>query len=292
MQEEFKTRVTNVRRQDVGISEACFVMIYPTGTQLGVRFPLSKERLVIGRGQDCDIQVDLDSVSRNHASIIVKKSEIHVEDLGSTNGTYINEQLIKSKALSNGDLVQTGNAIFKFLTGGNVEADYHEAIYRMTIIDGLTGVFNKRYLLDFLEREVARCMRYSRPLSLVMFDLDHFKEINDNHGHLTGDHVLRELCRRIQSRIRKEELLARYGGEEFIVVLPEALSKGAIAFAEQLRKLVAEDPVVFEGDTIHTTISAGVSTICGDTVTVDQFIRTADENLYIAKNAGRNRVAG
>lgn len=267
-------------------------MIYPTGTQLGVRFPLSKDRLVIGRGQDCDIQVDLDSVSRNHASIIVKPGEVRVDDLGSTNGTYINEQLIKSKALSNGDLVQTGNAIFKFLTGGNVEADYHEAIYRMTIIDGLTGVFNKRYLLDFLEREVARCMRYNRPLSLVMFDLDHFKEINDNHGHLTGDHVLRELCRRIQSRIRKEELLARYGGEEFIVVLPEALGEGALAFAEQLRKLVAEEPVSFEGDTISTTISAGVSTICGDTVTVDQFIRAADENLYIAKNSGRNRVAG
>ena len=292
MQEEFKTRVTNVRRQDVGASAACFVMIYPTGTQLGVKFPLNKDRLLIGRGQDCDIQVDLDSVSRNHAAILVKDNEVIVEDLGSTNGTYANEQLIKIQTLTNGDLVQTGNAIFKFLSGGNVEADYHEAIYRMTIIDGLTGVFNKRYLLDFLEREVARCIRYSRPLSLVMFDLDHFKEINDNHGHLTGDHVLRELCRRIQSRIRKEELLARYGGEEFIVVLPEAVHEGAIAFAEQLRKLVADEAVVFEGDTINTTISAGVSTICGDTVSVEQFIRTADENLYIAKNAGRNRVSG
>ena len=162
----------------------------------------------------------------------------------------------------------------------------------MTIIDGLTEAHNKRYLLDYLEREVARCVRYGRPLSLVMFDIDHFKKINDTFGHLTGDHVLREIGRRVRARIRKEELLARYGGEEFIIVLPEAGHQGALEFADQLRQLVSEESIEFEGDSIDVTISVGVTTIEGEPIDVSRFIKLADENLYEAKRSGRDRVVG
>lgn len=267
-------------------------MIYPPGALLGKRFPLDESVTTVGRGQDCQIQIDLDSVSRQHARIRKRPNGIMVEDLKSTNGTYVNEKQVRRAALQHGDLVQIGNTIFKFLHGGNIEADYHEAIYRMTIIDGLTGAHNKRYLLDYLEREVARCVRYRRPLSTCIFDLDHFKKINDMYGHLTGDHVLRELTRRVQARIRKEELLARYGGEEFVVVLPESGHRGALEFAEQLRQLVSSDPVEFEGDIIEVTVSVGVATIDGQPVDVSTFLRLADENLYRAKNAGRNCVVG
>src|SRR5204862_137857 len=135
--------------------------------------------------------------------------------------------------LRDADFLKIGAAIFKFLSGTGVEASYYEEIYRMTIVDGLTGAYNKRYFLEFLEREIARCARYRRPLSLLMFDIDHFKAINDKHGHLTGDYVLRELSRRLLARVRREELLARYGGEEFAAVLPETDLNGARTFAEQ-----------------------------------------------------------
>ena len=286
-----KTRITSVKPPKIG-SQASLVWIYPPGTDLGKRFPLERRRQTLGRGSDCDIVIDMDSVSRSHATVEVSNDEISVVDHDSTNGTYVNELQVKRRALSSGDLVQVGHAIFKFISGGNIESNYHEAIYRMTIIDGLTEAHNKRYLNEFLERELARSLRYGRPLSVVMFDLDHFKRINDVHGHLTGDHVLRELARRLRSRIRKEELLARYGGEEFAVVLPEAGHQGAMQFAEQLRRLVCNEPVEFEGDVIPVTVSVGVATIEGETVDVNELIRRADDRLFEAKRAGRNRVAG
>src|SRR5262249_13961869 len=150
---------------------------------------------------------------------------------------------------------------------------YHEEIYRMTIVDGLTGVHNKRFFLEFLDREMARCVRTGRPLALVMFDIDHFKRINDDHGHLTGDYVLKEMARRLAPRIRRAELLARYGGEEFAAVLPETGHKGALEFGEQLRAIVARDPFEFEGDRLSVTISVGISVVDGEPIELSQFVK-------------------
>jgi diguanylate cyclase (GGDEF)-like protein len=215
-----------------------------------------------------------------------------VEDLGSTNGSYVNDSPVTRGPLRDSDFLKIGAAIFKFLIGANVEVSYHEEIYKMTIVDALTGTHNKRYFLEFLDREMARCARYGRPLSLVMFDIDHFKKINDQHGHLTGDYVLKEIARRLATRIRREELLARYGGEEFAAVLPETSKEGAMEFGEQIRQLVAKEPFEFEGDTLPVTISVGVSTLDGENLDAQSFIKVADENLYKAKRGGRNRVVG
>src|SRR5438552_8298891 len=122
--------------------------------------------------------------------------------------------------LKDGDYLRVGNCICRFLAGGNVEAQYHEEIYRLTIIDALTEIPNKRFFLEFLDRELARTVRYHRPLSLILFDIDKFKVINDQLGHLAGDFTLREMASSLKAAIRKEELFARYGGEEFAVVLP------------------------------------------------------------------------
>jgi diguanylate cyclase (GGDEF)-like protein len=162
----------------------------------------------------------------------------------------------------------------------------------MTIVDALTGAHNKRYFMEFLEREIARCARYRRPLSLLMFDIDHFKQINDKHGHLTGDYVLREMSRRLLGRVRREELLARYGGEEFAAVLPETDITGARTFGEQIRRLVADQPFEYEGDTFPVTVSVGVACVEGEDVDVAAFIKIADDHLYRAKREGRNRVVG
>lgn len=291
---EWKTRITKVQavkpRADVG--EACLVLIYPPGPDMGKRFALSRNEVVLGRGSDCDIQVDRDSVSRRHARVFRNTDQWMVEDLQSTNGSYVNDVPVQNSMLRDADFLKIGAAIFKFLSGQGVEASYHEEIYRMTIVDGLTGAHNKRYFLEFLEREIARCARYRRPLSLLMLDIDHFKAINDQHGHLTGDFVLRELSRRLLVRVRREELLARYGGEEFAAVLPETDLNGGRIFAEQVRRLVADTPFEYEGDRFNVTISVGLTTVEGEDIDPVTFIKRADDNLYRAKRDGRNRVVG
>jgi len=293
MEDKWKTKITTLSPPvEVSSEPACMVLIYPKGDQLGKRFTLEREALIIGRTTDCDIVVELDSVSRRHARIQREGVNIVVHDLGSTNGTYVNQIQVKSRVLSDGDQIKIGNAIFKFLSGGNVESSYHEAIYRMVIVDGLTEVHNKRYFIEFLDRELARSARYKHSLSLVMYDLDHFKNVNDTYGHLAGDHVLRDISRRLHSRIRREELLARYGGEEFVILLPETDREGALSFAEHIRERVEAEPVEFEGETIQVTISVGVATIQGEAIDSDALIRMADENLYEAKRSGRNRVVG
>lgn len=268
------------------------MLIYPPGPDMGKRFALTRNEVVLGRGSDCDIQVDRDSVSRRHARVFRNTDQWMVEDLQSTNGSYVNDVPVQNSILRDADFLKIGAAIFKFLSGQGVEASYHEEIYRMTIVDGLTGAHNKRYFLEFLEREIARCARYRRPLSLLMLDIDHFKAINDQHGHLTGDFVLRELSRRLLVRVRREELLARYGGEEFAAVLPETDLNGGRIFAEQVRRLVADAPFEYEGDRFNVTISVGLTTVEGEDIDPLTFIKRADDNLYRAKRDGRNRVVG
>jgi diguanylate cyclase (GGDEF)-like protein len=292
---EWKTRITKVQivkpREESG--EACLVLIYPPGPIMGKKFTLDAEEIVCGRGADCDIQIDRDSVSRRHARLFRTGSGWEVEDLGSTNGSYINDAPIDRCQLRDGDFLKVGAAIFKFLSGAGVESSYHEEIYRLTIVDALTGAHNKRYFIEFLDREIARGTRYGRPLSLLMFDIDHFKAINDQHGHLTGDFVLREMARRLLKRIRKEELLARYGGEEFAVVLPETSHGGAVEFGEQIRGIIAAEPFEYENDKFPVTISVGVATIEGsEPIEAQAFIKMADDNLYAAKRGGRNCVVG
>jgi two-component system, cell cycle response regulator len=291
---EWKTRITKVQvvKPRVDSGEACLVLVYPPGPDMGKRFPLQRNEVVLGRGSDCDIQVDRDSVSRRHARVFRNGDQWMVEDLGSTNGSYVNDVPVQRSILRDSDFLKIGAAIFKFLSGAGVEAAYHEEIYRMTIIDGLTGAHNKRSFLEFLEREIARCARHRRPLSLLMFDIDHFKSINDTHGHLTGDYVLKEMSKRLLGRIRREELLARYGGEEFAAVLPETDNAGAMIFGEQIRRLVADDPFEYEGDRFPVTISVGVATVEGEDVDTTAFIKMADDNLYRAKREGRNKVIG
>ena len=212
-------------------------------------------------------------------------------DLQSTNGTFVNDVPVSICKLNDGDYFRVGNCIYRFLAGGNVEAEYHEEIYRLTIVDGLTEIHNKRYLLEFLDRELARSIRHHRPLALILFDLDHFKTVNDELGHLAGDYTLRELAACVKASVRREELFARYGGEEFAIVLPESSREGACVAAERIRTLVEKHPFEYEGKNYHITISLGVGLTTGETpLSSQELIRLADEKMYQAKNEGRNRV--
>jgi two-component system cell cycle response regulator len=271
---------------------ACLVHIYPTGVGMGARYGLADNPLVLGRGNDCEIRINDHSVSRRHARIQPGADGWYAVDLQSTNGTFVNDIPASMCKLKDGDYLRVGNCIYRFLMGGNVEAEYHEEIYRLTIIDALTDIHNKRYFMEFLDRELARSSRYDRPLSLVMMDIDRFRTINEDLGHLGGDVTLRELAARLKGNIRKEELFARYGGEEFAVVLPETTSEGAVRLADRLVKVVNQMPFQYEDKTYTVTISAGVTTTLGEKgITPSDLIRRADEKLYQAKHAGRNCVA-
>ena len=270
---------------------ACLVHIYPTGTGMGTRYPIADRPLVLGRGGDCEIRINDHSVSRRHARIQPGADGYYAVDLQSTNGTYVNDGPASMIKLKDGDYLRVGNCIYRFLMGGNVEAEYHEEIYRLTIIDALTDIHNKRYFLEFLDRELARSARHDRPLSIIMLDLDRFRLINEDLGHLGGDFTLRELALRIKGNIRREELFARYGGEEFAIVLPETNLEGATILGDRLIKVVAERPFQYEDKSYPVTISAGVVTTQGEkNITTGELIRRADEKLYQAKREGRNRV--
>ena len=283
------TAISRISERPTG-KEACLVIIY--GDELGKKYNLNTNSVVVGRSSKCDIQIDQESISRNHSKIVNTGKSILVRDLGSTNGTYVNDEPIEEYVLRDGDLIKIGRTIFKFLSGGNIEHAYHEEIYRLTTVDGLTQISNKRFFMETLEREMARAHRYQRALSLAMFDLDHFKNINDTYGHLAGDYVLKQLASAVKQKIRREDLFARYGGEEFAIILPEISLATALTFSEKIRQLVEQQEFRFENTSIDVTISMGVATADERVKEMEALIKLADENLYAAKAGGRNRVYG
>ena len=287
-----ETWISTPKRLVAAARDACLVHIYPTGSAMGSRYPLREKPLVVGRGDDCDVRITDNSVSRRHARIEHAADGYVVADLGSTNGTFVNDrQLDGPVALHDGDYLRVGNCIYRYLAGGNIEAEYHEEIYRLTIQDGLTRVHNQRALTEFLDREVARSQRHHRPLSVLLFDIDKFKGINDTHGHLCGDFVLRELAGCVNETVRKEDLFARYGGEEFALVLVETGQDEAVQAGERIRTRVESHLFRFETTPIRLTISVGVATTAGDPdITPQGLMKAADDRLYQAKRTGRNKV--
>jgi diguanylate cyclase (GGDEF)-like protein len=293
-----------LRRQATGLTDVvpvppvraantapCLVQIAPMNSAVGCRHLLA-DSVLVGRDERCAILCPDNSVSRLHAKIEHRgDGRYTVMDLGSSNGTFVNDTPVPtSAALKNGDYLRVGNTLFRFLVGGNVEADYHLELQQLALLDPLTGVHNRRSVTDLLQREVDRANRYARPLALVMFDIDHFKKINDAFGHAGGDAALRSLVERIRARLQPGEVLGRYGGEEFVLILPEAGLGDAQRRAEAVREAVAERPFEIEGRTHPITVSAGVGVLRSGTVTPTDLLAQADGQLYEAKHSGRNCV--
>lgn len=286
-----ETRITSVKEIAARSASRNACLVQLRGPQMGRRFELGSESVSIGRDPTSVIVLESDSVSRRHARIDPTDIGHRVVDNYSTNGTYLNDVLVQPEAsLRSGDYVQIGEAIFKYLSGDNIELAYHEEIYRLTIEDGLTQIPNKRALVDFLDREFTRARRHNRPLTVIMMDIDHFKRINDEFGHLMGDYVLRELAKLAKARVRHEEMFARYGGEEFCCVMPETPLEGGVTFGEDFRKLVEGHHFEFEGNQVQVTVSVGVAEVDDSMTRAEAVVLAADENLYRAKRGGRNRV--
>lgn len=269
------------------------VLVVISGRPLGKSFFLTSSSMVLGRDLTADISIGETSISRRHTEFLIDASGIYVQDLGSTNGTFLNDQKLEAKQkLSDGDLVRCGSTILKFLKEGKIENIHYGKMYDLATQDDLTGALNKKALLDLIKEEFTRTSARSGNLSLLMFDLDHFKQINDKFGHLAGDYVLKEVCTLLKSKmIRQQDALGRYGGEEFILVLRETPVRVAVEVAERIRGTIERHSFSFEDKSIPVTISVGVATLDSAVATEEVLIGNADKALYDAKNQGRNRVS-
>jgi len=275
-----------------GRSTPKFLRIHPVDTTATLR-SIDSDQIVFGRDEDCDVVVSEDSASRRHARIIRKGKNWFVVDLGSTNGTWINEQRVEIQQLNSGDRIRVGRWTFKFFNDDELEADYHESVYQMMTRDSLTGAWNKRYLMDVLEREICRHFRTKQPLGLLMIDFDHFKEINDCHGHIVGDEVLSEFGKRVLTVKRTSEVFARFGGDEFAIVLVNSDHEAAKLASERLVREVVSEPFLTSAGSFDCLISCGYA-VCkpGEVTSADGLLEAADQKLYQAKNSGRNTTVG
>ncbi len=281
-------------RRDSEVRAACLVVMY--GESIGRRVTLGTTAVTVGRAAECDVRFEEESVSRMHCRLdpsVGTNGAVEswwVTDLSSTNGTHVNDRPVDGAQLRHGDHVQVGRNILKFLESGHIESAYHEEIHRLMTTDGLTNLPNRRAFSDALARDYSRAVRYQRPLSILAIDLDHFKVLNDRHGHLAGDAALRQFAATMRANLRRDDIAGRMGGEEFAVLLPEIDAAGARAAAEKLRAVIARQRFEFDDATIAITISIGVASRDEHDRDAMDIYRRADERLYAAKRAGRNRV--
>ena len=297
------------------------------------QLPLGRDRCVLGRAEDTDLTLSSGDVSRHHAAVVFQKDKYIIEDLSSTNGTYVNGRLITQHALRPGDEITIGDhsilfddgtsSLFnieetevkrkgretdiisdKFTSLGkkigskslrkefeDIEKFVRKSRRRLATLanaDKVTGIFNRQYFDRIAAEEFGRAEAAKRHFSILFVDLDHFKEINDNYGHRTGDDVLRAVAWLIQKACRNTDIVARYGGEEIVVVLPNTVSADALKIGEEIREIVARQTEERLGVTV--TVSVGAASYPEDGVSLAALLEKADKALYQAKQAGRNRV--
>lgn len=270
----------------------CMIRIHPF--QLENRLiRLNQSKFIIGRDPACDIVCDDGSISRNHAIVRRTKDGFTIEDCQSTNGTFVDGVKVQNILLASGSQIQVGNHIFKFMSGDSIETQYYETAYNLMTQDGLTGVYNKRFLTDAVSREFSRAAKYGRPFCVIMMDIDYFKKFNDTHGHLAGDDVLKEFANRLRSQCTDDHTLGRFGGEEFAVLLVETDLASAVEFAEKLRSVIIASPFECCAGSLKVTASFGVAQFeLSSQSNYCDLINLADQRLYVAKQNGRDQVCG
>lgn len=264
----------------------CLVII--SGDDMGRRFELGTQEVSIGRADSCTICVNTDQVSRRHATVQYILGKYYLVDLRSTNGTFVNEQKVERAKLLDGDQIRVGKTVLKY-TESRVEQRYFEHVFNLASMDALTGAFNKRYFDETFGKEVLRAQQTRSPLSLVLFDIDHFKKINDTYGHPAGDAVLKSVASAVSAQLREGDALFRVGGEEFALLLSETPRDLAAQAAEAVRGLIETLVTDFMGTRIAATLSLGVAEL-GEAEEPAALYQRVDEQLYAAKRGGRNRV--
>jgi len=290
------TRITNLssleqelraRRQQV---HAYLVVL--AGTNQGEMHRIEGPETVVGRAMSTQLRLNDDGISRRHCRVLSIAGRVIIEDLGSANGTLVNGEMVQHHELKEGDKIRLGaTTMLKFTYQDKLDETFQQQMYDAALRDGLTKLYNKKFFLDRLETEFAYAKRHKTMLSLVLFDVDHFKKVNDVHGHLAGDAVLVHLARITQAMIRTEDVAARYGGEEFAIICRGIPLLNAGIVGERLRTAVAQEAFDCQGKRLPVTISVGVAALPEAVVgTGAELVGQADVALYEAKNSGRNRV--
>jgi two-component system, cell cycle response regulator len=262
------------------------------GNNMGQVITLKQVVCSIGRHSDSQIWIRDDGVSRRHARIFPEGSGFVVEDLGSANGTFVEGRQITRHALKDAELIQFGPvAAFRYSVTDEDQESLLRRLYATSVTDSLTGANNREHFDTQLEIELSYRRRHETHLSIVLFDLDHFKKINDTFGHPAGDAVLKAVAEAARTQLRTEDVFARYGGEEFAIILRGIDIHGALAMAERLRTKIEGLRIEHEGRTIRMTLSGGCAAASElGAVSHTALLSLADRRLYAAKNAGRNRV--
>ncbi len=296
VEDEHERTSTAVPRLAGSTEKHAFFLVL-SGPQFGDIFPLAPGReLVVGRREDCDVQIRDDGVSRRHATLEVRGQEAVLRDLGSANGTWVGGKREEEARLVDGTRVQVGGqTTLKFIWADELDARYQVKLAEGALVDPLTGLHNRRHFEERLGSELAAAQRHGHPVSLLLCDVDHFKAINDEFGHLAGDETLKMVAFVLRGAVRKEDVLARYGGEEFVVVARETALDGAQALGERIRRAVEKSRCAWQGHDLGVTVSIGVTVSAGPTEFVPgrterELIEAADRALYLAKQGGRNRV--
>lgn len=269
------------------------VFVRMDGTQAGQVVSLGDGTCTVGRHRDNDFSIRDHGISRYHARIVRDAEGHHViEDVGSRNGTYVQGRRVTRRRLLDGDWVQLGPRVtLRYSVTDERQEKLLRQLFELSTRDAMTGAYNRQYLEERLRSEIAYAIRHQTNMALVLFDLDHFKRINDTCGHQAGDHVLRSIAMALSSRLRAEDVFARYGGEEFVVLLRSTNLDGAARVAERMRAAVERLNVSFGDSTLHVSISAGCASLtCCHESTGAELVGVADRRLYTAKHTGRNRV--
>jgi diguanylate cyclase (GGDEF)-like protein len=266
-------------------------LVVLAGSNVGEMYDLQGTS-IIGRGREADIRLNGDGVSRQHARIVVGGASAELEDLGSTNGVFVNGDRVTHCQLQPGDKIRLGRVtILRFAYQDEIDEGFQRVMFESASRDALTQAYNKRFFLERLTSEFAFAIRHASALSLVIFDLDHFKRINDTYGHLGGDYVLATLAKQVLATVRSEDIFARYGGEEFVIISRGVDMQSTCLLSERVRTLIERTVFEYEGKRIPVTISLGVSAMPhADIKTPEDLIARADKALYEAKRAGRNRT--
>jgi two-component system cell cycle response regulator len=281
---------TRVKPPDEAPPSGAASLVFVEGDALlGLTVELSGE-VVLGRDPGCTVSLPADDVSRRHARILPADGGHVVLDLASTNGTWVNGAAVQSHRLVAGDRLRVGSFVATYVAPGDPAGRHLERLAGLARKDPLTGLPNRRALEEELPRALARALRAGEPLSVVVLDVDRFKEVNDRHGHAAGDAVLAAVAGRAAAALRGSDVIARFGGEEFAVVLPGADLARAAEAAERIREAVAAEAVTAGGAALSVTVSLGCATLVPDERDARALLARADARLYEAKRAGRNRV--
>src|SRR3954463_6706425 len=260
------TRITNLasleselraRRQQV---HAYLVVL--AGTNLGEAYKIDGPESVVGRAMSAQLRLNDDGISRRHCRVLSIGGRVIIEDLGSANGTLVNGEMVQHQELKEGDKIRLGaNTMLKFTYQDKLDETFQQQMYDAALRDGLTKCYNKKFFIDRLDTEFAYAKRHKTMLSVVIFDVDHFKKVNDNFGHLAGDAVLVHLARITQSMLRTEDVAARYGGEEFAIICRGIPLLNAGVVGERMRAAVETHNFEFQGKRLAVTISVGVAAL-------------------------------